>query len=55
MVDGVLFFVVSELFGVLVFDVVIDFSLLEGFDLLLVLCVDCGVGLVLGIIGIFSM
>ena len=41
-IDGVPFFAASELPGAPVFDVAIDFSLPEGFDALLELCVERG-------------
>ena len=53
-VDGVPFFGASELPGAPVFDVAIDFSLPEGFDPLLALCVERGAGLVSGTTGISS-
>lgn len=53
-VDGVPFFGASELPGAPVFDVAIDFSLPEGFDPMLALCVERGAGLVSGTTGISS-
>lgn len=53
-VDGVPFFAASELPGAPAFDVAIDFSLPEGFDPLLALCVERGAGLVSGTTGISS-
>lgn len=51
-VEGVPFFAASELSGVPAFDVAIDFSLPEGFDPLLDLCVARGVALVSGTTGL---
>ncbi|TQM10644.1 dihydrodipicolinate reductase [Pseudoxanthomonas sp. 3HH-4] len=51
-VDGVPHFAASELAGVPDFDVVIDFSLPEGFDPVLALCADRGRALVSGTTGI---
>ena len=51
-VDGVPFFAASELPGAPAFDVAIDFSLPEGFDPMLALCVERGAGLVSGTTGI---
>lgn len=51
-VDGVPHFAASELTGVPAFDVAIDFSLPEGFDPVLALCVERNVGLVSGTTGI---
>lgn len=51
-IDGIPHFAASELSGAPVFDVAIDFSLPEGFDLVLALCVERGVGLVSGTTGI---
>ncbi|WP_312371804.1 4-hydroxy-tetrahydrodipicolinate reductase [Stenotrophomonas sp.] len=51
-VDGIPHFATSELSGVPAFDVAIDFSLPEGFDPILALCVERGVGLVSGTTGI---
>jgi len=51
-VEGVPFFAASELSGVPAFDVAIDFSLPEGFDPLLELCVARGVALVSGTTGL---
>jgi len=51
-VDGVPHFAASELAGVPAFDVAIDFSLPEGFDPILALCVERGVPLVSGTTGI---
>ncbi len=53
-VDGVPFFAASELPGAPAFDVAIDFSLPEGFDPMLALCVERGAGLVSGTTGISS-
>ena len=47
-VDGVPFFAAKELSGVPAFDVAIDFSLPEGFDPVLALCVARGAALVSG-------
>jgi 4-hydroxy-tetrahydrodipicolinate reductase len=51
-VEGVPFFAASELSGVPVFDVAIDFSLPEGFDPILELCVARGAALVSGTTGL---
>lgn len=51
-VEGVPFFAASELGGAPAFDVAIDFSLPEGFDPLLALCVQRGAGLVSGTTGL---
>lgn len=51
-VEGVPFFATSELAGVPAFDVAIDFSLPEGFDPLLGLCVARGAALVSGTTGL---
>lgn len=51
-VDGIAYFAASELVGAPAFDVAIDFSLPEGFDPILALCVERGVGLVSGTTGI---
>ena len=51
-VDGVPYFGASELAGVPAFDVAIDFSLPDGFDPILALCVERGVPLVSGTTGI---
>jgi len=51
-VDGVPHFAASELHGAPQFDVAIDFSLPEGFDPVLALCVERGAGLVSGTTGI---
>lgn len=51
-VDGVPHFAASELSGAPAFDVAIDFSLPEGFDAILSLCVERGAGLVSGTTGI---
>lgn len=51
-VDGVPFFAVKELNGVPAFDVAIDFSLPEGFDPLLELCLARGAALVSGTTGL---
>lgn len=51
-VDGVAFFAASELSGVPPFDVAIDFSLPEGFDRILALCVERGRPLVSGTTGL---
>ncbi|MEG0186519.1 MAG: 4-hydroxy-tetrahydrodipicolinate reductase, partial [Stenotrophomonas sp.] len=53
-IDGVPFFAASELPGAPPFDVAIDFSLPEGFDALLALCVERSAGLVSGTTGISS-
>lgn len=54
-IDGVPFFAASELSGAPAFDVAIDFSLPEGFDPILALCVERGAGLVSGTTGISSV
>ncbi len=51
-IDGIPHFAVSELAGAPPFDVAIDFSLPEGFDPILALCVARGVGFVSGTTGI---
>jgi 4-hydroxy-tetrahydrodipicolinate reductase len=51
-VDGVPHFAASELSGAPPFDVAIDFSLPEGFDPMLALCLERGAGLVSGTTGI---
>jgi 4-hydroxy-tetrahydrodipicolinate reductase len=51
-VDGVPHFAASELGGVPAFDVAIDFSLPDGFDPILALCVERGAPLVSGTTGI---
>jgi 4-hydroxy-tetrahydrodipicolinate reductase len=51
-VDGVPQFTAAELSGVPAFDVAIDFSLPEGFDAILALCVARGAGLVSGTTGL---
>ncbi|MGJ4802042.1 4-hydroxy-tetrahydrodipicolinate reductase [Luteimonas sp. SDU82] len=51
-VDGIPHFASSELQGVPAFDVAIDFSLPEGFDPMLALCVGRGAGFVSGTTGI---
>ena len=51
-VDGVPHFAASELGGVPAFDVAIDFSLPEGFDPVLALCVQRGAALVSGTTGL---
>lgn len=51
-VDGIPHFAASELAGVPAFDVAIDFSLPEGFDPVLALCVERRVALVSGTTGI---
>lgn len=51
-VDGVAFFAASELSGVPAFDVAIDFSLPEGFDAVLALCVARKAALVSGTTGL---
>ena len=51
-VDGVPHFASSELSGAPEFDVAIDFSLPEGFDPVLALCVQRGAGFVSGTTGI---
>lgn len=51
-VEGVPHFAASELHGAPRFDVAIDFSLPEGFDPVLALCVERGAGLVSGTTGI---
>lgn len=51
-VDGVPFFAASELSGVPAFDVAIDFSLPEGFNPVLALCVSRGAALVSGTTGL---
>ena len=51
-VDGVPHFAATELAGVPTFDAAVDFSLPEGFDAILALCVDRGRPLVSGTTGI---
>ena len=51
-VDGVPHFAATELGGVPAFDAAVDFSLPEGFDAVLALCVDRGCPLVSGTTGI---
>ena len=51
-VDGVPFFAAKELSGVPAFDVAVDFSLPEGFDPILALCVARGAALVSGTTGL---
>ena len=51
-IDGIPHFAASELAGAPAFDVAIDFSLPEGFDPVLALCAERGVGLVSGTTGI---
>lgn len=51
-VDGVAYFAARELTGVPAFDTAIDFSLPEGFDRLLELCVARGAALVSGTTGL---
>ena len=51
-IDGVPFFSAKELSGVPAFDVAIDFSLPEGFDPVLDLCVSRGAALVSGTTGL---
>ena len=51
-VDGIPQFAAAELHGVPTFDIAIDFSLPEGFDVILALCVERGVGLVSGTTGL---
>ena len=51
-VDGVAHFAASELHGVPPFDVAIDFSLPQGFDPILALCVERGAALVSGTTGL---
>lgn len=51
-VDGIPQFAAAELHGVPTFDVAIDFSLPEGFDVILALCVERGVGLISGTTGL---
>ncbi len=51
-VDGVPFFAAKELSGAPAFDVAIDFSLPEGFDPILALCVARGAALVSGTTGL---
>ena len=51
-VDGVPQFAASELAGVPAFDVAVDFSLPEGFDAILALCVNRGTPLVSGTTGL---
>lgn len=51
-IDGIPHFAASELTGVPAFDVAVDFSLPEGFDPILALCVERGAGFVSGTTGI---
>jgi 4-hydroxy-tetrahydrodipicolinate reductase len=51
-VEGVPHFATSELHGVPDFDVAIDFSLPEGFDTILALCVERGAAIVSGTTGL---
>jgi 4-hydroxy-tetrahydrodipicolinate reductase len=51
-VEGIAHFAANELAGVPAFDVAIDFSLPQGFDPLLALCVDRGAALVSGTTGL---
>ena len=51
-VDGVPFFAAKELSGAPAFDVAVDFSLPEGFDPILALCVARGAALVSGTTGL---
>ncbi|SEL05349.1 dihydrodipicolinate reductase [Pseudoxanthomonas sp. GM95] len=51
-VDGVAYFAAGELAGVPAFDVAIDFSLPEGFDPILALCVERNAALVSGTTGL---
>ena len=51
-VDGVPQFAATELHGVPAFDVAVDFSLPEGFDAILALCLERGVALVSGTTGL---
>ena len=51
-IDGVPQFAADELHGVPAFDVAIDFSLPEGFDRILALCLERGVALVSGTTGL---
>ena len=51
-VDGVPFFAAKELSGAPAFDVAVDFSLPEGFDPILALCVTRGAALVSGTTGL---
>lgn len=51
-VDGVPYFAAAELRGVPEFDVAIDFSLPQGFDGLLELCLERGAGMVCGTTGL---
>ncbi|MDV3468853.1 4-hydroxy-tetrahydrodipicolinate reductase [Stenotrophomonas sp. C3(2023)] len=51
-VDGIAFFAASELAGAPAFDVAIDFSLPEGFDAIVQLCVERRAALVSGTTGI---
>lgn len=51
-VDGVPCFAATEVHGAPAFDVAIDFSLAEGFDGILALCVERGVALVSGTTGL---
>ncbi len=54
-VDGVAYFAASELAGVPAFDVAIDFSLPEGFDPVLALCVARKAALVSGTTGLSEL
>src|SRR5687768_18421978 len=51
-IDGIAQFTTAELHGVPAFDVAIDFSLPEGFDGILALCVERGAALVSGTTGL---
>ncbi|HVR82429.1 MAG TPA: 4-hydroxy-tetrahydrodipicolinate reductase [Luteimonas sp.] len=51
-IDGVPQFAANELHGVPAFDVAIDFSLAEGFNAILALCVERGAALVSGTTGL---
>ncbi len=51
-IDGVPQFAAAELHGVPAFDVAIDFSLPEGFDAILALCMERGAALVSGTTGL---
>ena len=54
-IDGIPHFAASELAGVPAFDVAVDFSLPEGFDPILALCVERGAGFVSGTTGISAV
>ncbi len=54
-VDGIAFFAASELAGAPAFDVAIDFSLPEGFDAIVQLCVERSAALVSGTTGISQL